>query len=182
METPNLLKRIIYCRYKLIFLIINATLRWKERNLSSQNAESRELEVGCYCVGVWVSGYFAVEGGPEKIYVGEKCMFSGSAPNQTYYLLVCPPLHSLNQLFTVCNSLTCSPCRDFGEHVLPLPLREGYGADTVANLAPLQRFNTVYSWKRIFLKVTKNVRIKTELCFVLHFTPTRSTMYRVEGF
>lgn len=109
-------------------------------------------------------------------------MFSGSAPNQTYYLLVCPPLHSLNKLFTVCNSLTCSPSRDLGELALSLPRNEGYGADTVANLAPLQRFHTVYSWKRVFLKEPKNVRIKTELCFVLPFMPSRSTMYRGEGF
>lgn len=112
-------------------------------------------------------GYSAVEGGPGKFMWEKKCMFSGSPPNQTYYLLVCPPLHSLNQLFTVCNSLTCSPCRDLGEHALSLYLwGEGYGADTAANLAPLQTFNTVYSWKRgLFFKGSKNVRIKTELCF-----------------
>lgn len=140
-------KCIIYATYKLTFLIINATLRWKGWNLLSWNAESRDLKSAATELGV----LRCCGGRTREIYVGEKCMFSGSAPNQTYYLLVCPPLHSLNQLFTVCNSLTCSPCRDLGEHALSLYLwGEGYWADTVANLAPLQRFNTVYSWKRIF--------------------------------
>lgn len=131
-------------------------------------------------------GGLSCGGWTREIYVGEKCMFSGSAPNQTYYLLVCPPLHSLNQLFTVCNLLTCSPSRDLGEHALSLYLwGEVYRAETVANLAPLQRFNTVYSWKRRFFSLFKgNKKCQKQnwivfLCFTSYPLGPQCTEWKV---
>lgn len=115
-EITKTFKCIINRAHKLTSLIMNATLRW-ERFMKLKCWSQRS---GVGCVG---GGIFCCGGWTTEIYVGEKCMFSGSAPNQTYYLSVCPPLHSLNHLFTVSNSLTCLPCRDLREHALALPLR-----------------------------------------------------------
>lgn len=128
----------------------------------------------------------AVEGGPGK-FMWEKNVCSADRL-QTKHIIFWYALLFIASisLLAVCNSLTCSPCRDLGEHALCLPLRgrirSSYcskpGTSSKIQHSLLMEEDFIYFFMFFFFKGNtkkKSKNQKTELCFALHFRPTWCT-------